>query len=62
MTPSNPLSPAAILRGMAEALPTHPKGDTTSDLSSSYEAVALLAHAVMTSLGFRLVGFDEDDA
>ena len=62
MAPSNPLSPAAILRGMAEALPTHPKGDTTSDLSSSYEAVALLAHAVMVSLEFRLVGFDEDDA
>ncbi|KAI1409201.1 PI31 proteasome regulator N-terminal-domain-containing protein [Hypoxylon sp. FL1857] len=57
---TNPLSPSAILQQMADALPTHPQGDTTSDLSSSHEALALFAHACMTSLGFRLLGFDED--
>lgn len=55
-----PLHPSAILKGMAEALPKHPEGDTTSDLSSSHEALALFAHACMASLGFRLLGFDED--
>ncbi|KAI1856756.1 hypothetical protein JX265_011397 [Neoarthrinium moseri] len=57
---TNPLHPAAILQGMADALPTHPHGDTTSDLSSSHEALALFAHACMASLGFRLLGFDEE--
>ncbi|KAK6085577.1 hypothetical protein SCUP515_00684 [Seiridium cupressi] len=57
---ANPLSPSAILKGMAEALPTHPQGDTTSDLSSSHEALALFAHSCMGSLGFRLLGFDEE--
>jgi hypothetical protein len=57
---SNPLSPSALLQGMAEALPTHPQGSTNSDLSSSYEALALFAHACMASLSFRLLGFDED--
>ncbi|TQS37759.1 hypothetical protein Golomagni_01757 [Golovinomyces magnicellulatus] len=44
---------------MAEALPTHSKDDTTSDLSSSYEAIALFTHACMIASGFRLVGFRE---
>jgi len=44
---------------MAEALPTHQKGDTNSDLSSSYEAIALFSHACMTAVGFRLLGFGE---
>ncbi|OTB13932.1 hypothetical protein K445DRAFT_319465 [Daldinia sp. EC12] len=57
---TNPLSSSAILQQMADALPTHPQGDTTSDLSSSHEALALFAHACMASLGFRLLGFDED--
>lgn len=57
---TNPLSPSAILQQMAEALPTHSQGDNTSDLSSSHEALALFAHACMTSLGFRLLGFDEE--
>ncbi|KAL8381314.1 hypothetical protein RB595_005533 [Gaeumannomyces hyphopodioides] len=55
----NPLSPDAIVQAMAEALPTHPEGDTTSDLSSSYEALALFAHACMACLDFRLVGLTE---
>jgi len=45
---------------MADALSTHGPNDTTSDLSSSHEALALFTHACMASLGFRLLGFDED--
>ncbi|KAL3420019.1 hypothetical protein PVAG01_08518 [Phlyctema vagabunda] len=56
---TNPLSTESILKHMAEALPTHKKDDTNSDLSSSYEAVALFAHACMTAVGFRLLGFSE---
>lgn len=55
-----PLTPASILDGMAAALPTHPKDDTTSDLSSSLDAIALFTHACFVSLGFRLLGFSED--
>lgn len=53
------LSSTAILEGMANALPTHPPGDEGSDLASSYEAIALLIHAYLTALDFRLVGFHE---
>jgi hypothetical protein len=60
--PANPTARrAAVLKGMVEALPTHPKDDSSSDLSSSYEAIALLVHAYMTTLRFRLLGFDEDN-
>ncbi|CAJ2502055.1 Uu.00g049080.m01.CDS01 [Anthostomella pinea] len=57
---TNPLSSSAVLQSMADALSTHPPGDATSDLSSSHEALALFTHACMISLGFRLLGFDED--
>jgi hypothetical protein len=57
---SDPLSVENILKHMAEALPTHAKDDTNSDLSSSYEAIALFAHACMTAIGFRLLGFGEN--
>ncbi|KAM0512456.1 hypothetical protein ACHAPE_008779 [Trichoderma viride] len=50
----------AILQGMADALPTHAQGDESSDLASSYEVIALLVHAYLASLDFRLCGFDED--
>ncbi|KEZ41424.1 Pi31 proteasome regulator [Scedosporium apiospermum] len=50
----------AILQGMADAIPTHPQGDSSSDLSSSYEVLALLIHSYMTALKFRLLGFNED--
>jgi hypothetical protein len=56
---SNPLSTESILKHMADALPTHAKDDTNSDLSSSYEAIALFVHACMTAVGFRLIGYDE---
>ena len=57
---SDPLSTESILKHMADALPTHNKQDTTSDLSSSYEAIALFAHACMVAVGFRLLGFGEE--
>jgi PI31 proteasome regulator N-terminal len=58
---NNPLTPELILKNMAEALPTHHKNDTTSDMSSSYEAIALFSHACMIAVGFRLVGFKEGE-
>ncbi len=57
---SDPLSVESILEHMAEALPTHAKNETNSDISSSYEAIALFAHASMTAVGFRLLGFGEN--
>ncbi|KAL7786347.1 PI31 proteasome regulator N-terminal domain-containing protein [Trichoderma ceciliae] len=55
-----PLSADAVLKAMADALPTHQQADDSSDLASSYEAIALLVHAYLASLDFRLCGFDED--
>lgn len=57
---SNPLSPQNILQGMADALPTHQKDDSTSDMSSSAEVITLFTHSCMIKLGFRLLGFNED--
>ncbi|KAL2208575.1 hypothetical protein CC79DRAFT_1355889 [Sarocladium strictum] len=54
------LSTQAILQGMADALPTHNPSDDSSALASSYEAIALLIHAYLAALDFRLCGFDED--
>ncbi|KAI9053178.1 hypothetical protein LZ554_003444 [Drepanopeziza brunnea f. sp. 'monogermtubi'] len=56
---TNPLSTESILKHMADAVPTHSKGETGSDFSSSYEAIALFAHACMTAVGFRLLGYGE---
>ncbi|KAF4445137.1 hypothetical protein F53441_10979, partial [Fusarium austroafricanum] len=57
---SQPLGVDAILGGMADALPTHPSNDDSSDLASSYEVIALLIHSYLSALGFKLQGFDED--
>ncbi|KFA76116.1 hypothetical protein S40288_00395 [Stachybotrys chartarum IBT 40288] len=54
------LDATAVIQGMADALPTHQKGDDGSDLASSYEAIALLIHSYLTALGFKLCGFDEE--
>ncbi|RKF62296.1 putative pi31 proteasome regulator [Erysiphe neolycopersici] len=53
------LTTASILRHLANALPTHTKDDTSSDLSSSYEVIAIFCHACMIASGFRLLGFRE---
>ncbi|KAG6268005.1 hypothetical protein E4U49_007661 [Claviceps purpurea] len=55
-----PLSTPAIVQAMADALPTHKPDDDTSDLASSYELIALLVHAYLASLSFRLCGFTQD--
>ncbi|KAM4054563.1 PI31 proteasome regulator domain-containing protein [Hirsutella rhossiliensis] len=55
-----PLSTSAVLERMASALPAHAVGDDSSDLASSYEAVALLIHAYLAALDFVLYGLDED--
>ena len=57
---TDPLSPTAVLEAAANALPTHEKDDTTSDLSSSLDCISLFVHACMVNLGFRLLGFNED--
>ncbi|KAL5590145.1 hypothetical protein FOVSG1_012012 [Fusarium oxysporum f. sp. vasinfectum] len=54
------LTVTAILSGMADAFPTHPPSDNSSDLASSYEAIALLIHSYLAALGFKLQSFDED--
>ncbi|KAK1755604.1 PI31 proteasome regulator N-terminal-domain-containing protein [Echria macrotheca] len=61
ITMSAPLSPESILGQMAQALPTHEPDDTTSDLSSSLDAIALFVHACMVNLEYKLVGLNEDD-
>lgn len=35
---------------------------STTVLASEYEALAALSHAIMTAVGFRLVGLGEDDS
>ncbi|GKU09928.1 unnamed protein product, partial [Fusarium langsethiae] len=55
-----PFSVAAILGGMAEALPTHPPNDESSDLAFPYEVIALLIHSYLSALGLKIQGFDED--
>lgn len=57
---ATPLSTEAIFKRMAESLPTHPAGDESSDLASSYEPIGLLVHSYLSLLGFRLIGFRED--
>lgn len=54
------LSTNAILQGMADALPTHKKGDDSSALASSYEVIALVVHSYLAALDFKLCGFSED--
>lgn len=59
MASEDALSSDNILQQMVEALPTHAEDDPNSDMSSSYEAVALFSHACMVAVGFRLLGFAE---
>ncbi|EXK25070.1 hypothetical protein FOMG_18238 [Fusarium oxysporum f. sp. melonis 26406] len=57
---SEHLSVTAVLSGMADALPIYPPSDDSSDLVSSYEAIALLIHSYSDALGFKLQDFGED--
>jgi hypothetical protein len=53
------LSSDNVVELAAQAL----RPDATSDFSvkTPYEAVALIGHACMVAVGFRLVGLSEDD-
>ncbi|KAI5806706.1 PI31 proteasome regulator N-terminal-domain-containing protein [Peziza echinospora] len=62
---SNPMSPAALL-GLAEAsiIPKPSQASSTQapqTLRNPHDAIALIVHACMLSVGFRLIGFTEDD-
>ncbi|KAH6632357.1 PI31 proteasome regulator N-terminal-domain-containing protein [Chaetomium tenue] len=52
------LGPAAVLQSMADALPIHQRGDTTSDMSATIDCIALLVHACMINLNFTFIGFN----
>jgi hypothetical protein len=55
MSGTNPLSADKILELAAKAL-----GSGQPRLQTPYEAVALIGHACMTAVDFRLVGLGED--
>ncbi|KAL5601074.1 hypothetical protein BROUX41_005903 [Berkeleyomyces rouxiae] len=46
----------AVLQAMADSLPPHAKDDETSDMSASYEVIALALHAYLSMKGLRLHG------
>ncbi|KAK0746477.1 PI31 proteasome regulator N-terminal-domain-containing protein [Schizothecium vesticola] len=50
----------SIVDAMAEALPTHEQGDTTSDISSSLDVITLLVHACMVKSQFLLWSTNDD--
>ena len=53
-----PFSPPALLRLIIASIPTVAG---TAQLSTPHDAIALLVHACLLSVGFRLVGLGEDD-
>lgn len=55
MSSANPLTPDNVLGLAAKAL-----HDEQPSLKTSFEAVALIGHACMTAVDFRLVGLGED--
>ena len=65
MMASNILSPPALLR-IVEASIKQSTGSATLEsrpqtLQNPYDAIALLVHSCMLSVGFRLIGLGEDD-
>ena len=51
------LTPERILDIVASSLS---EGDQTTGIQNAYEAVALVGHACMIAVGFRLVGLGEE--
>jgi hypothetical protein len=51
-----PLSVASVLKVMASSLPK----ETSPQIKSAYDAIALAVHACLHSVGFRLVAVSED--
>ncbi|KAJ5200743.1 Proteasome Inhibitor PI31 [Penicillium cf. griseofulvum] len=58
MAPPDALSQENILDLAVKAI--QPVGDGQPSLKTQYEAVALIGHACMTAVDFRLIGLDED--
>lgn len=58
--PPDAQTQTSIADAMAEALPTHEQGDTTSDISSSLDVITLLVHACMVKSQFILWSTNED--
>lgn len=54
-TSGNPLSAGSLALFMAKSLP-----ESSPQLKSTYDAVALAVHAGMIAVGFRLIGLGED--
>ena len=52
----NVFSALALSEHMAKSLPKEP----TPQLRNPFDAIALLSHACMLAVGFRLVGLGED--
>lgn len=52
----NVFSAVNISEYMYKSLPKEP----TQELRNSYDAIALLSHACMLAVGFRLIGLGED--
>ncbi|RPB20208.1 hypothetical protein L211DRAFT_813395 [Terfezia boudieri ATCC MYA-4762] len=60
----NPLSPATLLTLIEGSLwtPTsEPSSARPQTLRNPYDAIALFVHACMLTVGFRLIGLDDDD-
>lgn len=52
----NMFSALALSNSMAESLPK----DVSNEIRNPYDAIALLSHACMLAVGFRLIGLGED--
>jgi hypothetical protein len=56
--PGNALAPSRILALAAEALENETESEVC--LNDAHQAVALVGHACMIAVGFRLVGLGEE--
>lgn len=52
--------PEQILDLMVKSLPTRTSEESKPAVKDAFAAIALLTHASMLAVGFRLVGLDED--
>lgn len=60
---SNVLDPSSVLHTLAQILPKENADESKPQtlLRSNYDGIAAVSHAIMVSVGFRLVGIGEDD-
>jgi len=60
----DPLRPAALLNlieGSIGKPPSESSSDRPQTLRNPYDAIALFVHSCMLTVGFRVIGLDEDD-